>query len=232
MRFSPYEIKCEKQGTVGTLLYRTFYFLYPHEQCVYVHHARRPSHLDTVNDRLQCDHGRRYGIALSSDRVLRKRSEKSYHVGNIPLWTLAAGNFLSSLVHIFAMSLVIFFTAPAFFDAKVPADLTAYFLLLLLLIVVSLSVGMVFGLYSKSSSKVGMATQLIFMPSMIMSGIMFPVTMLPEALQTAGKVLPATWGFEAMCAADLQFGNYYPLLIIMAIALALSLLRLRKISID
>ncbi len=41
-----------------------FIFLYPHEQCVYVHHARRPSHLDTVNDRLQCDHGRRYGIAL------------------------------------------------------------------------------------------------------------------------------------------------------------------------
>lgn len=158
--------------------------------------------------------------------------KKAYHVGNIPLWTLAAGNFLSSLVHIFAMSLVIFFTAPVFFDAKVPADLTAYFLLLLLLIVVSLSVGMVFGLYSKSSSKVGMATQLIFMLSMIMSGIMFPVTMLPEALQTAGKVLPATWGFEAMCAADLQFGNYYPLLIIMAIALALSLLRLRKISID
>ena len=63
--------------------------------------------------------GRRYGIALSSDRVLRKRSEKkSISCGQHPLWTLAAGNFLSSLVHIFAMSLVIFFTAPAFLTRK------------------------------------------------------------------------------------------------------------------
>ena len=102
------KLNVRKQGTVGTLLYRTFYFLYPHEQCVYVHHARRPSHLDTVNDRLQCDHGRRYGIALSLIEFYASEVKKAYHVGNIPLWTLAAGNFLSSLVHIFAMSLVIF----------------------------------------------------------------------------------------------------------------------------
>ncbi|WP_419024084.1 ABC transporter permease [Emergencia sp.] len=158
--------------------------------------------------------------------------KKAYHVGNIPLWTLAAGNFLSSLVHIFAMSLVIFFTAPIFFDAVVPKNLAEYFLMLLLVIVVSLCVGLVFGLYTKSSSKVGMATQLVFMPSMIMSGIMFPVTLLPDSLQTIGKVLPATWGFEAMCTENLQFGSYYPLLIIMAITLVLSLWKLRKISID
>lgn len=158
--------------------------------------------------------------------------KKAYHVGGIPLWTLAAGNFLSSLVHLLAMGLIIFFTAPIFFDAAIPANLIEYFLILLLVIIVSLCVGMVFGLYVKSSSKVGMATQLIFMPSMIMSGIMFPVTMLPDSLQTIGKILPATWGFEAMCAADLQFENYYPLLIMMVITLVLSFWKLRKISID
>ena len=158
--------------------------------------------------------------------------KKAYHVGNIPLWTLAAGNFVSSLVHLFAMSLIIFFTAPLFFDAVIPDSLIGYFLTLLLVITASLCVGMVFGLFIKSSSKVGMATQLIFLPSMIMSGIMFPVTMLPDALQTMGKVLPATWGFAAMCTDHLQLGDICPLFIITAIAFALSFWKLRKISID
>lgn len=158
--------------------------------------------------------------------------KKAYHVGNIPLWTLAAGNFFSSLVHLFIMGLIIFFTAPVFFDAVIPANLVQYFLLLLLVMMASLCVGMVFGLFIKSSSKVGMATQLIFLPSMMLSGIMFPVALLPDSLQTVGKILPATWGFKAMCTGGLQFENIYPLLIITAAALALSIWKLRKISID
>lgn len=77
-----------------------------------------------------------------------------------------------------------------------------------------------------------MATQLVFLPSMMLSGIMFPASLLPASLQAAGKVLPATWGFEAMCAQGLGLGDVYPLLLITAIALALSLWKLRKISID
>lgn len=158
--------------------------------------------------------------------------KKAYHVGNIPLWTMALGNFLSSLMHLFLMCMIIFFTAPIFFDAVIPENLVQYFLLLLITMAASLCVGMVFGLYVKSASKMGMATQLVFLPSMMLSGIMFPVSLLPASLQTIGKLLPATWGFESMCVDGFQFEKMYPLLIITAIGLFLSVWKLRKISID
>lgn len=158
--------------------------------------------------------------------------KKAYHVGNIPLWSMALGNFLSSLLHLFIMCMIIFATAPIIFDAVIPENMAQYFLLLFLTMAASLCVGMVFGLYVKSASKMGMATQLVFLPSMMLSGIMFPVSLLPDGLQTIGKILPATWGFESMCTVGLQFRKIYPLLIITAAALILSVWKLRKISID
>lgn len=158
--------------------------------------------------------------------------KKAYYVGRIPLWTIAAGNFISALLHMTMMSLIIFFSAPVLFKAEVPENLAGYFLSLFLTMVASLSVGMVFGLYFRSASKMGMATQLVFLPSMMLSGIMFPASLLPEGLQMAGKVLPATWGFEAACQGRISFQAVYPLLLIALVTLLLSLWKLRKISVD
>lgn len=153
--------------------------------------------------------------------------KKSYQVGGIPVWTAAAGNFISGVLHLFLMSMVILITAPFMFDAAMPGYLPGYFLFLLLLITASLSVGMVFGLCLKSASKLGMATQLVFLPSIMLSGMMFPKSLLPQVLQNIGKIFPATWGFQGMCQSGVEMRDVLPLLIILFIGIAISSVRLK-----
>lgn len=158
--------------------------------------------------------------------------KKAYQVAGIPLWTMAFGNFISGLLHLFLMSMIIFFTSFAVFDAKRPENLAGYFLFLILLIMASLSVGMVFGLFIKSPSKMGMACQLVFLPSVLISGIMFPADMLPSALHNLGKVLPAYWGFKGMCADTIKAGDAAALVVIFAVSVILCAWKIKRIYVE
>ncbi len=155
--------------------------------------------------------------------------KKSYQVGGIPVWTAAAGNFISGVLHLFLMSMVILLTAPFLFDATLPGYLPGYFLTLILLIMASLSIGMVFGLFLKSASKLGMATQLVFLPSIMLSGMMFPRTLLPQILQNIGKFFPATWGFQGMCQSGIEQADVLALLVFCLAGLGISLVKLKRI---
>lgn len=158
--------------------------------------------------------------------------KKSYQVGNIPLWTIVLGNYISAFLHLLIMSMVIFFTAPIIFDAVVPQNLSSYFIGLIVLILASLSVGTVFGLFIKSSAKIGMATQLVFLPSIMLSGIMFPASMLPEVLQYVGKIMPATWGFETMCQNKIAMPLLLPMGVMIVLLFGAAIFKLRKISVE
>ena len=137
--------------------------------------------------------------------------KKAYQVGKIPLWTIAASNFISGIMHLFVMSLIILISAPIIFKAQIPENIFIYLLGAILFIIVSLSIGMV------------------FLPSIMLSGIMFPVAMLPNVLQVIGRILPATWGFELMCTNDFLWLNVAVQLIIFMIMLIVASFKIKQI---
>lgn len=155
--------------------------------------------------------------------------KKAFRVGGIPLWAGAVNNLISAFIHLFLMSVIVFLAAPPAFHAKLPSDIPGYFASLAIFILVSLSVGTVLGLLFKSASKLTMASQLIFLPSIMISGIMFPASMLPKALQTVSKILPATWGFQMMTRNAVRFADLFPLLLIAAAMVCVSVYRLVKL---
>lgn len=148
--------------------------------------------------------------------------KKAYKVGGIPLWTPAANNFLSAFLHLFIMTLVIFFIAPIAFNAKVPDNTLVFMLSLAFFIIVSLSVGTALGLVIKSISKLTMLAQLIFLPSIMLSGAMFPATMLPDVLQAAGKIVPATWALIIMTSDAPTIGMILPMVLMLIVMLVVS----------
>lgn len=156
--------------------------------------------------------------------------KKSYKVGGIPLWVGAVNNFISAFVPLFIMSMVIFFVAPKAYNAKIPVNVPAYFIALAIFIIVSLSVGTMIGVNVKSISKLAMATQIIFLPSIMLSGIMFPADMLPKVLKNIGIILPATSGFKTMTSENFDLQMLIPLLIIMLISICVSGYKLSKIK--
>lgn len=154
--------------------------------------------------------------------------KKAYTALKIPLWTAAANNFISAFIHLFIMSLSLFFIAPLAFNATVPSNIAVYFTTLALFISTCLSVAMVIGLFVKNTSKLTMISQLVFLPSIMLSGIMFPSDMLPDFLQGIGKILPATWGYQNMCKEQLDIVNLLPFIGVIAICTLISIWKIRK----
>lgn len=147
--------------------------------------------------------------------------KKVYKANGVPLYLGLVCMYLSALIHLLVMSTIIYIAAPIVFGAALPANPPLYFALLAVFIAVSLGVGSVPGLLLKNQAKLTMIEQLLFLPSILLSGIMFPVDMLPRFLEIAGKAFPAAWGFKIMTNGVFHAGDIVPLLVIFLVSAVL-----------
>lgn len=155
--------------------------------------------------------------------------KKVYKANGVPMYLGLVTMFISAFIHLLIMSSIIFVVAPIAFNAAIPANPLLYFGVLAVFIAVSLSVGSVLGLLVKNQTKLTMIAQIIFLPSILLSGIMFPITMLPKGFDSAAKIFPATWGFKLMCQSSFSFSNLWPLLVIMLVSLSFCGVLLKRV---
>lgn len=168
------------------------------------------------------------GLPPSIAEIYASDIKKMYKANGVPLYLGVVTQFLSAFIHLNIMSLILFVVAPFAFQATVPPNLPLYFSVLNLFIAVSLSVGSVLGLLCKSQSKLTMVSQIIFLPSIMVSGIMFPSSMLPNFLQQIRFLLPSTLGYEAMI--HFQYWHIYSLLGMFIAMIGINAILLNKIS--
>ncbi len=154
--------------------------------------------------------------------------KKVYRANGVPLCCGLITMFISAFIHLMIMCAVILLLAPVLFDAAMPANLLEFLGALAVYIAVSLSIGCVLGLLIKNQAKLTMAAQLVFLPSIMLSGIMFPSDLLPDFLRTAGKLFPAPWGYELMLNNGLCLGNLWYIFILLCIAVLLCAALLKK----
>ena len=128
------------------------------------------------------------------------------------------------------MSAILYVIAPIAFDAKVPKNPGVYFCGLVVLIAASLGIASIIGLAVKDTANTSMFSILIFLPSIMLSGIMFPASLLPEALGIAGKLFPAAWGYALMVENTLTGHNLWPLLAIFIATVLLCVVLLKRIK--
>ncbi len=158
--------------------------------------------------------------------------KKSYKASNIPLYIPAVCNFISSFINLLIVSIIIFFVAQFAFHAPAPLNIHIYLLVLVAFIIVSLSIGTLLGLMVKNPSKIAVVSQLIFLPSLMLSGIMFPTNLLPKAFETVGNVFPATHAMKIMTSDTTNIEMFLPLIIIFLVMIMLSAFKLSKITIE
>lgn len=124
--------------------------------------------------------------------------KKVYKANGAPIWVGVITQFVSSFLHTFIVCLIIFFVSPLIFKAELPSNLLWYFLSLITLLLVTLAIGCIIGLLIKQQAKLTMVAMIIFLPSIMLSGIMFSADMLPKFMQYIAYVFPATIAFKAM----------------------------------
>ncbi|MCI8281089.1 MAG: ABC transporter permease [Lachnospiraceae bacterium] len=109
-----------------------------------------------------------------------------------------------------------------------PVHIPRLFLALALYLAASLGLGAILGLAVKSQAKLTTVSQIIFLPSIMLSGTMFPTELLPEFLKTIGKFFPATWGYRLMLEPNFPFGRVWYLLLVLLGAAIICILLLKK----
>lgn len=142
------------------------------------------------------------GVPPSLLEIYGTDIRKMYRVGEAPRFFGLISLVISAFVHLMIMSGLILAIAPAAFDAKLPKNIGLYFAKLSLFLIVSLALSCVLGLAVKNQAKLTMLSQVFFLPSILLSGIMFPSRLLPFALEQAGKLFPAAWGHRLLTGVE------------------------------
>lgn len=168
------------------------------------------------------------GLPPSLVEIYGSSIKKIYNANGVPIYLGLLTMVLSAFVHLMITSIVILLLAPILFKASLPTQLPIFLLSLTIYIVVSLSIGSILGLTLKNQAKLTMLAQLVFLPSIMLSGIMFPISLLPDFLQVIGHVFPAYWGYRLMLDKGLRLENLWYLILLSCIAVMIGILLLNK----
>lgn len=169
------------------------------------------------------------GVLPSMAEIYGTDIKKMYMANRIPLCFGIITLVISAFIHLMIMSIIIFILAPIIFHATMPSNIPLYFITLALLVIVSLAISCVLGLGVKNQAKLTMYSQIVFLPSIMLSGIMFSAELLPEFLENLGKLFPATWGYILLIQNNIDASTFIPLIIIFMISVFASVRLLKKI---
>lgn len=170
------------------------------------------------------------GLPPSLVEIYSTDIKKVYKANGVPLHLGLVLTNISAYIHLFIMSVVLYFAAPLAFNAEIPDNPGRYFISLAVFIAVSLSIASIIGLAVKDQAKTSMVSIIIFLPSILLSGIMFPIGLLPKAFQTAGKIFPASWGYRMMADYIFQLKNLVPLTVLFVLAVFACIILLRRLD--
>lgn len=170
------------------------------------------------------------GLPPSLVEIYSTDIKKVYKANGVPLHLGLVLTNISAYIHLFIMSVVLYFAAPLAFNAEIPDNPGRYFISLAVFIAVSLSIASIIGLAVKDQAKTSIVSIIVFLPSILLSGIMFPIDLLPKSFQTAGKIFPASWGYRIMADYIFQLKNLLPLTVLFVLAVFACIILLRRLD--
>jgi ABC-2 type transport system permease protein len=122
---------------------------------------------------------------------------RSFKINGVPALSILAIPTLSTVFHALIASALIAVTATPFFDALPPVRWDLFVLLTLLTAFVFGGLGALIGVVSNNSRSTVLWSQLIFLPSMLLGGLMMPLSVLPESIRPVSSLLPSAHAMQA-----------------------------------
>lgn len=122
---------------------------------------------------------------------------RAFRINGIPDAAVLAVQALSSFLHLMIVSAIIYFAAPLALHAQIPPYQGAYAAVLLLYLCTSVGIGVLIGTVARNQAMSGMLSMIVFLPTVLFSGIMFPIKMLPESFRWVSWIFPGTHAMQA-----------------------------------
>lgn len=122
---------------------------------------------------------------------------RSYKINGVPSISILVIPALTTVLHLVIVTVLITATAPMLFDAPLPVNWLNFVLIFAALAFACAGLSVLIGVISPSSRMTVLWSQLIFVPSMLLGGLMLPYSMLPAIAGKFAQLLPATQAMNA-----------------------------------
>jgi ABC-2 type transport system permease protein len=122
---------------------------------------------------------------------------RSYKINGVPSISILVIPALTTILHLVIVIILITATAPLLFDAPLPVNWLNFALIIVAMAFTCAGISVLIGVVSPSSRMTVLWSQLIFVPSMLLGGMMVPYSMLPAAAGKISQLLPATQAMNA-----------------------------------
>ncbi|HZW81972.1 MAG TPA: ABC transporter permease [Candidatus Deferrimicrobium sp.] len=121
---------------------------------------------------------------------------RSFRINGVPASSILFIPALTAVLHMVVVATIITVTAHLFFNSPLPTDWFSFVLAFFLMSFASAGIGVLIGIISSNSRITILWSQAIFLPSMMIGGLMIPASMLPSGLQKVGMLLPSTYALS------------------------------------
>jgi ABC-2 type transport system permease protein len=122
---------------------------------------------------------------------------RSYKINGIPSISILSIPALTIIIHLVIVAVIICATAPVLFKAPLPVNWLNFVIIFLATAFACTGISVLIGVVSPSSRITVLWSQLIFVPSMLLGGLMVPNKLLPEIAGKIAQVFPATQAMNA-----------------------------------
>jgi ABC-2 type transport system permease protein len=122
---------------------------------------------------------------------------RSYKINGIPSLSILIIPALTTMAHLVIVALIITALAPLLFDALSPVNWFNYALVFAAMAFAGAGISVLIGVIAPNSRVTVLYSQLFFIPSILLAGMMFPFSLLPDAAAKVAQLLPATLAMNA-----------------------------------
>jgi ABC-2 type transport system permease protein len=122
---------------------------------------------------------------------------RSYKINGIPSSSILIIPALTTVLHMVIVMILITATAPFLFNAPQPINWLNYVIIFGAMAIACAGLSVLIGVVSPSSRMTVLWSQLIFVPSMLLGGLMVPNKLLPDIAGKIAQLLPATQAMNA-----------------------------------
>jgi ABC-2 type transport system permease protein len=122
---------------------------------------------------------------------------RSYKINGVPALSILLMPALTTAFHVLIVSAIIAVTGAPLFDGANPSDWLAFALVTLMLVFACSGIGALIGVIAQDARAVVLLSQLVYLPSMLLGGLMIPLDILPESVRPFSLLLPASHAMQA-----------------------------------
>jgi ABC-2 type transport system permease protein len=117
---------------------------------------------------------------------------RSYRINGVPAASILSIPVLGTAVHMCIVALIVSFAGARIFNGATPAGVVGFIAAAVLSYAAYAGIGVLIGVAAGNGTACILIAQLIFIPSIMLGGLMVPTSMLPSVLKRIALLLPAT----------------------------------------